>query len=83
MHPQEPRDRDENDDRVMTGDGAVRRDGPKPTMTADGAVVGDESPDELVMTGDGVEPRVGRRPEMTADGVAVQRSGDGEPEPRP
>ena len=30
----------------MTGDGAAERDGPKPTMTARGAVVDDESPED-------------------------------------
>ena len=57
MDSQTPHEGDEPDDRVMTGDGAADREGPKPTMTAQGAVVDDESPDDMVMTGDGAEPR--------------------------
>ena len=47
MHPQAPRESDDlepTDDRVMTGDGAEPRDGPKPTMTADGAVIEPDGP---------------------------------------
>lgn len=72
MSPQEPRptdDRKSTDDRVMTGDGAESRGGPRPTMTGDGAVVEPESPEDRVMTGDGAERRDGPRPGMTADGV--------------
>ena len=60
----------------MTGDGAVRRDGPKPTMTAQGAVIGDDGPVELVMTGDGIEPREGPKPRMMADGAEVAPAED-------
>jgi hypothetical protein len=71
MHRQTNDERHEADDLVMTGDGAARRDGPKPTMTAQGAVVEEESPDDMVMTGDGAEPRKGAKPRMTADGAEV------------
>lgn len=71
MHkaPRESDDLEPTDDRVMTGDGAAPREGPKPTMTADGAVIEPEGPADRVMTGDGAERRDGPRPEMTADGV--------------
>jgi hypothetical protein len=78
MDSQTPHQGDEPDDRVMTGDGAAEREGPKPTMTADGAVVEDESPDDMVMTGDGAEPRRGSKPRMTADGVLVDDDETGE-----
>ena len=65
-------ERDGSDDLVMTGDGAARRGGPKPTMTAQGAVVEEECPDDMVMTGDGAEPRKGAKPRMTADGAEVE-----------
>lgn len=72
MAPQEPRptdDRESSDDRVMTGDGAEPRGGPRPTMTGDGAVIEPDSPEDRVMTGDGAERRDGPRPGMTADGA--------------
>jgi hypothetical protein len=72
MSPQEPPqadDRESAEDRVMTGDGAEPRDGPRPTMTGDGAIIEEDGPEDRVMTGDGAEPRDGPRPEMTADGV--------------
>ena len=81
MHPQAPREGDDpesTDDRVMTGDGAERRDGPRPTMTADGAVIDPDEPEDRVMTGDGAERRDGARPEMTADGVKTARTDDDE-----
>ena len=72
MHPKTADERHDPADLVMTGDGAARRDGPKPTMTAQGAVIEDESPDDMVMTGDGAEPRTGAKPRMTADGAEVE-----------
>ncbi len=83
MDPQAPDERDATDhadDRVMTGDGAERRDGPRPTMTGDGAIVEEDGPEDRVMTGDGAEPRDGPRPEMTADGVKTARSDEDDPE---
>jgi hypothetical protein len=80
MHPARLREHDDidptSDDRVMTGDGAEPRDGPRPRMTGDGAVIGTESPDDMVMTGDGAEPREGPRPQMTGDGVRTGRAED-------
>ena len=79
MHPQAPRESDDlepTDDRVMTGDGAEPRDGPRPTMTGDGAIVEPDGHEDRVMTGDGAEPRDGPRPEMTADGVKEAASGE-------
>jgi hypothetical protein len=76
MHEQGTREGDDPDDRVMTGDGAAERDGPKPTMTGRGAVVGEESPEDRVMTGDGAEPRDGAKPRMTADGALVPADDD-------
>jgi hypothetical protein len=81
MHPQAPSESDDlepTDDRVMTGDGAEPRDGPRPTMTADGAVIDPDEPEDRVMTGDGAELRDGLRPEMTADGVKNARDDDDE-----
>jgi hypothetical protein len=72
MHPQTAGERHDPDDLVMTGDGAARREGPKPTMTAQGAVIENESPEDMVMTGDGAEPRKGAKPRMTADGAEVE-----------
>jgi hypothetical protein len=66
-------------DMVMDGDGVVTRDAPRPTMTADGAVVEPESPDDMVMTGDGAARRDGPRPEMTADGAKAAVSEEDEP----
>jgi hypothetical protein len=79
MHPKAPRESDDlepTDDLVMTGDGAEPRVGPKPTMTADGAVIDPDEPEDRVMTGDGAERRDGPRPEMTADGVKSAGSDD-------
>lgn len=72
MHPKTADERHDPDDRVMTGDGSARREGPKPTMTAQGALIEEESPDDMVMTGDGAEPRTGAKPRMTADGAEVE-----------
>jgi hypothetical protein len=80
MHPRGPRENDDIDpktaERVMTGDGAEPRGGPRPTMTGDGAVTAPESPDDMVMTGDGAEPREGPRPTMTGDGVQTGEPDD-------
>ena len=79
MDSQTPHEADEADDRVMTGDGSADRKGPKPAMTAQGAVVGDDDPEDMVMTGDGAEPRRAPKPRMTAGGAVVDDADDEQP----